>query len=641
MVSMAALSSSSGNAQSLSPADSIFVSGAAPRDDDVFVKQKRLLRSRFAAIALDPSGHLPIIGEDIFQSPTARALPAASLELPEGYLLGPGDVLGVYLLGKSQQEMQLTVAADGRIYLPAAGVVAVAGHTLDEARDLINDSLAKVFSGYHLQLMLIAPKMVSIDVAGEVRRPGRFSLSALNTVLEALSIAGGISPLGSLRHVQLLRSGAVAQTIDLYPFLLQRDRQDDFFLQSGDRIFVPPAVNWIALAGEVMRPGIYELGQRPLSLQEALALAGGSAPLAEITKIELSRLDSTGQRQAQTLDAREPDHFNLRHGDRVRVYSKLQDLQQPTVSIYGEVRQPGAFPFEAGWRVDDLIQKAGGLTRPAYLDEAEIARVEPGQPPQIIKFPLHRLADGDTLANPLVQEDDQIFIRRIPDWDVGPLVELLGEVRFPGKYPIARDRTTLHEVIDRAGGFTSRALLREARVVRSSIRPQLAPQAATLDSPPPEKWTRAEYDDFVMRQDVAELNQVSANFYKLFVLGDHTQDVILQPGDVINVPRTDSLVYVSGRVGLPGGVPFVAGKDVDYYIKKAGDETHDAVRRKAKVIRASGEIVDDEDVAHPEPGDAIWVPRKSDQSRWDTFRDLITVLAQLATIYVVIDRATQ
>ena len=615
--------------------------GSIPKEEDVFIKQQRLLRSRFAAIALDPSGHLPIIGENIFQNTTTRPLPNASLNLPKNYLLGPGDVLGVYLLGKSQQEMQITVAADGKIYLPSAGVVQVADRTLEEARSVINSTLARVFGGYDLQIILIAPKVVSVDVTGEVRRPGRFSLSALNTVLDALSAAGGVSPLGSLRHVQLTRYGASAQPIDLYPFLLQHDHRDDYFLQSGDRIFVPPAHSWLALAGEVLRPGIYELGATITSLQEALTLAGGIAPLADLENLELSRLDSSGQRHSQALRLHHADRFPLRHGDRVRVYSKLQELQRPTASIYGEVRQPGVFPFEKGWRVADLIQKSGGLTRLAFLEEAEIARVDPGQPPQIIKFSLQRSANGDTLSNPLVREDDQIFIRRIPDWNVGPLVEIRGAARFPGMYPIARDRTTLREVVTQAGGFTTRALLRDARLVRASLRPQLSHRAAIADSVPREKFTRAEYEDFVMRQDLAALNQVSVNFYKLFVVGDRSHDVILQPGDVIDVPRTDSLVYVGGRVGLPGAVPYVAGKDVGYYIKKAGGITHDGVRSHAKVIRASGEIVDDERISKLEPGDAIWVPRKGDRSRWDTFRDIITVLAQLATIYVVIDRATE
>ncbi len=628
-------------AQSATPVDSVFTPGVVPKDDDVFAKHHRLLRSRFSAIGIDPTGHLPIIGENIFHGSPSRALPAASLPLPANYLLGPGDVLGIYLLGKSQQEMQLTVAADGKIYLPAAGVVEVSGRTLDQARTVINGALAKVFGGYDLQIILISPKIVSIDIAGDVKKPGRYALSALNTVLDALSSAGGISPLGSLRHVQLVRTGAPPQTIDLYRFILQQASRDDFFLQSGDRIFVPPAQSWAALMGEVMRPGIYELGTQPLTIEDAINLAGGIAPLADLHIVELSRLDSAGARASEAIDLAQAGKSPLRHGDRVRVYSKLQNVRPSTVSIFGEVREPGAFPFEKGLRVDDLIQKAGGLTRFAHLAEAEIARIDPGAAPKIIKFPIEKLANGDTLANPMVHEDDQVFIRRIPDWNLGPLVEIRGEVQFPGKYPIARDRTTLREVIALAGGFTPRALLREARLLRPNINSQVKQGAAMTDSIPPERLTKAEYEDFVMRRDLASLNQVSVNFHKLFAAGDRAYDVILQSNDLITVPRTDSLIYVSGRVGLPGGVPFVAGKDVGYYISKVGGTTHDAVRSKTKVIRASGEVIDDDDAGRLEPGDAVWVPRKGDRSRWDTFRDIITVLAQLATIYVVIDRATQ
>jgi len=628
-------------AQNPTAIDSVFAPGTTLKEDDLLSKQQRLLRSRFGAIGLDPSGHLPIFGENIFQGAASRILPNASLPLPAKYLLGPGDVLGIYLLGKSQQEMNVTVAADGKIYLPSAGVVAVSGHTIDESHRLIDAALSRVFGGYDLQLVLIAPKMVSIDVAGEVRKPGRYSLSALNTVLDALSSAGGISPLGSLRHVQLVRAGDATQTIDLYPFLLQQDNRDEFFLQSGDRIFVPSAQSWVALAGEVARPGIYELGPLALSLGNALRLAGGVTPLGDLGRIEWSRLDSAGGRSSQPVALQQAGQAHLRAGDRVRVYSKLQNLPQASVSIYGEVREPGAFPFERGLRVSDLIQKAGGLTRFAHLDGAEIARVDPGMPPKTINFSLQQLATGDTLANPLVQEDDQVFIRRIPDWNLGPLVEIRGEVKFPGKYPITRDRTTLTEIVAMAGGFTQRALLRDARLLRPALQSQALHSLADSDSIPSERLTKAEYEDYVMRKDLAKLDHVSVNFHKLFASGDRAHDVILQSGDVIRIPRTDSLVYVSGRVGLPGGVPFVAGKGVGYYISKAGGVTHDAKRGKTKVVRASGETVDDDEVSKLEPGDAIWVPRKGDRSRWDNFRDMITVLAQIATIYVVIDRATQ
>ncbi|NUM75757.1 SLBB domain-containing protein [candidate division KSB1 bacterium] len=437
---------------------------------------------------------------------------------------------------------------------------------------------------------------------------------------------------------------------DLYQTLLQPQSNETPLLQAGDRIFVPPAQRWIAVAGEVHRPAIFELRDDDSeSLSSALALAGGTTSLADTLRLEWSRLLPEGRRETQVVNLAET-HANgsfapLRHGDRITVYSKLTQAEVPQVAVYGEVIAPGIYAYEENLRVSDLILRAGGLSRAAYLLEAELARIDPGQPPYREKIALHKIllsqtsdnASGKSADDALLRPDDQLFIRRIPDWRVGPLVEIRGEVKFPGMYAIDWGKTRLSEICQLAGGPTPEASLHEARLYRRRLEHAPLQTEATL---PAEILTRFDHEKIKFDRDRQEASLISVDFAKLLLAHEAQHDVVLAPGDLIEFPRQSRLVYVTGAVGLPGGIPFVPGEKVSGYIARAGGFGLHASRSRVKVVRATGEIVNDEDAGPLAAGDTIWVPTRSERSSWNTLRDFVTVAAQLATIYVVIDRAT-
>ncbi len=144
-----------------------------------------------------------------------------------------------------------------------------------------------------------------------------------------------------------------------------------------------------------------------------------------------------------------------------------------------------------------------------------------------------------------------------------------------------------------------------------------------------------------MEQNSADVREVNVDFSKLMVLGDKSEDVILEDGDIINIPRSPRVVLVTGRVAKPGGVLYEEKASLKYYLAKAGGYSWDADGDRTKVIKVTGEIIDDEDVRSFSPGDRIWVPRKPDRNYWQIFRDTILVAGQVATIYLVIHTATQ
>jgi len=292
--------------------------------------------------------------------------------------------------------------------------------------------------------------------------------------------------------------------------------------------------------------------------------------------------------------------------------------------------------------LSDLILKAGSLTRKAYTLAAEVAKIDPGQPTKFLKINLQNLTNGmNGHSDVLLEEDDQVFIRQIPQWEVGLMVELQGEVMFPGKYPIVKDSTYLSEILKNAGGFTEVAFLQEAVLFRPKNRLKFDKEFERLTEMRREEMSDLEYQYFVMRQNTSDINEIVVDFEKLFRNREENQDVILEDGDIIVIPKAPRVVTITGRVGKPGGVTFNPSAKLEYYLAKSGGASWDADVGKTKVIKVSGEVLDDEDVKSFQPGDIIWVPRKSDKKFWPVFLQVVTVTAQLASIFLIIDTATK
>ena len=600
------------------------------------------------ASAQQPSTGLAPYGYNFFTRLETSKEVMGSLIFPPNYRLGPGDRLGIFLVGKIQQNFDVVVNVEGKIFLPNVGVISVLGLTMEECKLLLEKRLAQFYANFSLDLMLINPKQVQVAVVGDVRNPGKYVISALKTVLDAVIQAGGPTSKGSLRNIQLLRQDKLFAVVDLYQFLMKGKTRYDFFLEPGDRIFVPLVEATVSIQGEVRRPAVFELksGARE-RLSDLIELAGGFTPYALLDKIEISRRQENGERkvfyinyhQIMENDSSEAN-IELRHDDAVRVYSKLEQLHTRYVSIYGEVRHPGKYVLEDSLRLSDLILKAGNLTRSAYLLSAEVAKVDPKKPAKFVRVNLQKLLnDHDPSQDILLEEDDQVFIRKIPEWEVGPTVEVRGEVMFPGVYPIVKDSTWLSEIMEKAGGFTKDALIREATLIRKSSRITMDKEYERLKTMSREEMSDIEYQYFVMKQNTTDIGRIVVDFYKLVVEKDRSEDLVLEDGDVIQVPKAPKVVWVTGRVARPGGILYVPGKKLKYYLNKAGGPTWDANVRKIKITKVTGEILDDEDVKNFVAGDIIWVPRKPERNWWTIFRETIAVVAQISTVYLIVNNA--
>lgn len=591
-----------------------------------------------------------VYGYDLFSMQRSGGDELGAQILPPDYILGPGDQLGIYMSGSAEPvQYDVTVNVEGKLFIPSVGALPVAGLTLEGFRELLNKKIARYYANYDMDILLLSPKFIRVAIVGEVERPGYYDLNALNTIVEAVIKAGGPTSRGSLRNIQLFRNNECKTVLDLYAFLIQGKTFEQPLLQTGDRIFVPLMEAKIKVSGEVRRPEIFELKTNGNEyLKNIIQLAGGFTSFAYLKQIEISRLTPARKRELINVNYPEinADSTNpgplIQNEDWIHVYSIRAKYDSLVVSIYGEVQKPGVYPWQENMRVNDLILMAGNITRTAYRLSAEVAKIDPLKHTNVIKVDLEKLLNHpDSPENILLEEDDNVFIRKIPKWEIGAIVEVQGEIKFPGIYPIKEDSTWLSEIFSQCGGFTEEALIREATVIRKSSRVFIDKEYERLKTMARDEMSESEYQYFVMKQNLRDVGQVLVDFHKLAIEKDRSEDIYLKNGDIIQVPRSPVVVQVTGRVSRPGGVLYKKGKKLSYYLKKAGGTTWDANARNTKVTKVTGEILDYNDVKELVAGDIIWVPPKPHRDWWTIFRDTMTVFAQIATIYLIIQNASK
>ncbi|MBN2091315.1 SLBB domain-containing protein [candidate division KSB1 bacterium] len=591
-----------------------------------------------------------VYGYDLFNIQRAGGDELGAQILPPDYILGPGDRLGIYMSGSAEPvQYDVTVNVEGKLFIPSIGALPVAGLTLDGFRNLLNKKIARYYANYDMEILLLSPKFIRVAIVGEVERPGYYDLNALNTMVEAVIKAGGPTLRGSLRNIQLFRNNECKAVLDLYAFLIQGKTFGQPLLQTGDRIFVPLMEAKIKVTGEVLRPEIFELKTNAREyLKNIIQLAGGFTSYAYLKQIEISRLTPERKRELINVNYHEimADSTNpgplIQNEDWIHIHSIRAKYDSLVVSIYGEVQKPGVYPWQENMRVNDLILLAGNITRMAYTLSAEVAKIDPLKHANVIKVDLENLLKNpDSPENILLEEDDIVFIRKIPKWEIGAIVEVQGEVKFPGIYPIKADSTWLSEILNQCGGFTEEALIREATVIRKSTRVFIDKEYERLKTMSRDEMSESEYQYFVMKQNQRDVGQVLVDFYKLMIHKDKSEDIYLKNGDIIQIPRAPVVVQVTGRVSRQGGVLYKKGMKLSYYLKKAGGATWDANIRDTKVTKVTGEILDYTDVDELVAGDIIWVPPKPHRDWWAIFRDTMTVFAQIATIYLIIQNASK
>ena len=350
---------------------------------------------------------LPIFGRDLFQQAPSTFAPADQIPVTSDYIVGPGDEVLVRLWGPESFNSRLTVDTSGSIYIPKVGAIHVAGLRSDEMQKQISAEVSHTFRNYRISVSLGQLRSIQVYVVGEARRPGAYTISAFSTVLNALFVSGGPNVQGSLRHIQIRHEGSPPSDFDLYDLVLRGDKSKDIRLQQGDTIFIPAAGPQVALAGSVRHPAIYEIVSGTTT-PDLLQLAGGYTSTARRGTISLERIDQDLARKALTVTTDAADRtMTLRDGDVLFVNHITQGYEQ-SVTIRGNLANPGRFAWHPGMRLSEIIPDRMSLLTSNYWRERNRLGVptplfEPQQNPDLrMPFPANRTrpyAANNTAAN--------------------------------------------------------------------------------------------------------------------------------------------------------------------------------------------------------------------------------------------------
>ncbi|HUA91222.1 MAG TPA: SLBB domain-containing protein [Terracidiphilus sp.] len=512
-------------------------------------------------------------GSDVFLNRSAGSGVSArnaplDVALGPDYVVGPGDTLQINLWGGVTQSITRTVSRDGRIFLPEAGSIEVAGLSLAKAQDVIESALKQEYRNAEVAVSVSNLRSVRVYIVGDVQRPGGYDVSSLATPVSALYAAGGPTAAGSLRVLLHYRGTEVVEKVDLYDFLLHGVRAKSVTFESGDTLLVPPAGEQVAILGAIKRPAIYELANDKATLAEVVEEAGGFTASASISHIRIERIGENHQRETVTLpgngapnahaDQDALTQFHVRDGDRIYV-DPILPYSQRVVYLTGHVVRPGRLPYSDGMHLSDVLHSYQDmLPEPAARGEI-VHLVPPDLHAETINFDVPEVLIGNQNFGLQPFDTIRVFGRYQVD---APTVTVRGEVLRPGKYPMSKGMTAA-QLVRMAGGFKRDALL----------------ESADLTS----------YDAANGHQIVEQLTTLQIG---AAVAGtDPRADVPLKPGDILSVHQITNWenigesVTVRGEVRYPGSYGFQDGERLSSVLRRAGGLLPTAYPMGAVLVR--------------------------------------------------------
>jgi polysaccharide biosynthesis/export protein len=506
---------------------------------------------------------LPIYGASLFNQVPSTFAPVDNIPVTPDYTIGPGDQIDLRVWGQINFSQRLTVDRSGDIFIPQVGRISVSGLPYSRLQEAIRSGFCRVFTNFDLNVNMAQLRSIQIFVAGQARQPGTYTVSSLSSLVNALFAAGGPSSHGSMRSIQLKRGSSVAATFDLYDLLLSGDKSKDVFLQPGDVIFIPSAGPRVAICGSVGNAAIYELKPNT-SLGDVLAYAGGLSPVAASQRAILERVAQHQSLRSERILLTEQGRATvLQDGDIVRLLPVVPRFEQ-TVTLRGNVADPVRLPWHEGMRVSDLIPDKDALLTRDYFKERN--RLEPKDDSR----------DMDHDKGTDTTEPVDVLSPTTGDVSDFRKVAL-------GYREVSRDTTndnSLGSAVSDEKTSTVRHFTR-----KNDVQP----------SAPDINWNYAAIE----RLDTQKLTTslVPFNLGKAVIDHDPSADLLLRPGDVVNVfskadietPGLQQTRYVrlEGEFKMAGVYSIEPGEGLRHVVARAGGLTPNAYLYGAQFTRES------------------------------------------------------
>ena len=514
-----------------------------------------------------------VFGRNIFNTNNLTFEPSTNLPTPTNYRLGAGDQIIIDIWGTSQVSIQETISPDGAISIDNLGLVFLNGMTVNQATSYLRKELNKIYAGLsdenptsQIKVSLGNSRTIQVNVMGEVYQPGTYALSAFSTIFHALYSAGGVSEIGSLRNIQVVRNGKTIANVDVYDFIMHGKTKDDINLQEGDVIIVSPYEALVKIEGNVKRPMKYEM-KNDETVATLLKYAGNFASDAYTQSMKLVRQNGK-EYQIFTVDNMDYSVFKLKDGD-VLTAEAILDRFENKLEIKGAVYRPGIYQFGGNLNtVKQLIEKADGVMADAFLGRAVLHRQREDLTREIIQVDMKSILNG-TKPDIALQRNDVLYIPSIHDLQDLGNVEVFGEVARPGKYIFA-DNMTLEDLIIQAGGLLESASTVKVDVSRRIKNNKSTESAATIG----EMFSFSLKEGFVIEGE--------AGF-------------VLEPYDQVYVRRspgyqTQVNVEVEGEILYEGTYALTCKSErLSDLVAKAGGVTPYAYVKGAKLMRKANE----------------------------------------------------
>ncbi|SVA58642.1 uncharacterized protein METZ01_LOCUS111496, partial [marine metagenome] len=521
-------------------------------------------------------------GYQIFQGDPGAFQASTFGAVDPNYNIGPGDEIIVMLWGESQFRQEFTIDREGYVFVPEVGQVFVNGLNLETLEKKLFQIFSKVYSTLKptvgkpttfMDISLGNLRPLRIIVLGEVGQPGAYSVSPSTSLSSSLYYFRGPTTMGSLRDIRLLRKNKLIGSIDFYDYLLSGKAPEDLRLQLDDIVFIPPRGKTVAISGEINRPAIYELRDNE-GLQDLIEIAGGLRITTYMNRAQIDRIVTPENRAELGMDRMLVDvdlsailsskqDYPLQDGDRVNLFSIL-DLRENTVSISGAVVRPGTYDYGTGLTLRDLILRADSLVGDAYLERADVVRINPDFTEKLLKLDLQAAMAEAAEHNLLLQPMDRVRIYGLTEMVARQFVSITGYVQKPGRYPL-RENMNLYDLVFNGGGLADDEWLEQVYMERADL-------------------IRVDKDNITSRVIPFNLGELINN--------PQNQNInwALEASDLVriysktmfNVARS---ISIDGSVRSPGNYTLKSNMTIKDLILEAGGVTEDVYRYKIELAR--------------------------------------------------------
>jgi protein involved in polysaccharide export with SLBB domain len=556
--------------------------------------------TEFEQMVADSLGRaLPLFGQSLFRQTPSTFSPVDWMQVPSDYIIGPGDELQIKVWGQVEANLRVIVDRAGQIYIPQVGEISVAGVHWGDLESHLKNEISRIFRNFNISVSMGRLRSIQVVVVGSARYPGTYTISSLSTLVNAILASGGPAPQGSLRHIQVRRDSKTITDFDFYDLLIKGDKSKDVRLLPGDVLYIPHVGPLVAISGSVNTPAIYEMKDSS-TLNDLIEIAGDMSTVADTSKITIDRLVDHQARKTLEFPYDEQARAQpLKDGDIVRVFSIVPRFED-TVTLRGNVANPGRYPWKAGMRVRDLIPDAQALlTRRYWRSRTTIVNGRATEYPVAAELQQNG-SSGLTQPEANGYGKSEATSQSTESARAGDNMPATGSSSPAGDtlYAENEQNTSGNESSktgDRTSG-TRQSLQTAGNSLGSNTVKDIAEDVRRYA--PEINW------DYAIIQRVNPIDLSSKLIWmsprKAIIEQDEASNLELQPGDIvtifsqrdISVPQADRSQYVivEGEVLRPGVYKLETNETLRSVLRRAGGLTPDAYIYGSQLTRESARI---------------------------------------------------